>query len=98
MDLDKPIYVQIGHFLWNILHGSLGVDAITGVPITTLVYATLPHTIILAVSSLLLAILVGVPVGVYSATHSNSLPDRILSVVSISATTIPSYVAGLLQR
>jgi peptide/nickel transport system permease protein len=96
MDLDKPIYVQIGHFLWNILHGSLGVDAITGVPIATLVEATLPHTIILAFSSLLLAILVGVPIGVYSATHSNSLPDRILSVVSISATTIPSYVAGLL--
>jgi peptide/nickel transport system permease protein len=96
MDLDKPIYVQIGHFLWNILHGSLGVDAVTGVPITKLVDATLPHTIILAVSSLLLAILLGVPVGVYSATHSNSLPDRILSVVSISATTIPSYVAGLL--
>lgn len=56
MDLDKPIYVQIGHFLWNILHGSLGVDAVTGVPITTLVGASLPHTMILAVSSLMLAI------------------------------------------
>ena len=95
MDLDKPIYVQIGHFIWNILHGNLGVDAITGVSITTLVGASLPHTMVLAVSSLLLAILLGVPVGVYSATHSNSLPDRILAIVSISFTTIPSYVAGL---
>jgi peptide/nickel transport system permease protein len=96
MDLDKPVYVQIGHFLWNILHGSLGIDAVTGVPIAKLVGASLPHTIILAVSSLLLAILLGVPIGVYSATHSNTLPDRILSIVSISATTIPAYVAGLL--
>ncbi len=95
MDLDKPIYVQIGRFLWNILHGSLGVDAVTSVPISTLVGASLPHTMILAVSSLLLAILLGVPVGVYSATHSNSLPDRILAIVSISFTTIPSYVGGL---
>ncbi len=95
MDLDKPIYVQIGHFIWNILHGSLGVDAVTSVPITTLIGAALPHTMVLAVSSLLLAILVGVPIGVYSATHSNSLPDRILTIVSISFTTIPSYVAGL---
>lgn len=95
MDLDKPIYVQIGHFLWNILHGSLGVDALTGVPITKLVGASLPHTMILAISSLLLAILLGVPIGMYSATHTNSLPDRILSIVSISLTTIPSYVAGL---
>ncbi len=95
MDLDKPIYVQVGNFLWNVLHGSLGKDAVTGVPISTLVGAALPHTMILAVSSLLLAILLGVPVGVYSATHSNSLPDRILAIVSISFTTIPSYVAGL---
>jgi peptide/nickel transport system permease protein len=97
MDLDKPVYVQVGHFLWNILHGSLGTDAITGVPITKLVGAALPHTMILAVSSLLLAILLGVPIGVYSATHSNSLPDRILAIVSISFTTIPSYVAGLIM-
>ena len=95
MDLDKPIYVQIGHFLWNILHGSLGVDAVTGVPIMTLVGASLPHTMILAVSSLLLSVLLGVPIGMYSATHTNSLPDRILSIVSISLTTIPSYVGGL---
>lgn len=95
MDLDKPIYVQIGHFLWNILHGSLGVDAVTSVPITTLIGASLPHTMILAVSSLLLAILLGVPIGVYSATHPDSLIDRILAIVSISFTTIPSYVAGL---
>jgi peptide/nickel transport system permease protein len=95
MDLDKPVYVQIGHFIWNILHGSLGVDAVTSVPITKLVGASLPHTMILAVSSLLLAIILGVPMGVYSATHSNSLPDRIIAIVSISFTTIPSYVAGL---
>jgi len=95
MDLDKPFYVQIGHFLWNILHGSLGTDAITGVPITKLIGSALPHTMILAVTSLALAILFGIPVGVFSATHPNSLVDRVLAVVSISFTTIPSYVAGL---
>lgn len=95
MDLDKPIYVQIGHFVLNILHGSLGVDVVTGAPITKLVDSALPHTLILAVTSLLLAILLGLPIGVYSATHPNSLPDRILAIVSISFTTIPSYVAGL---
>jgi peptide/nickel transport system permease protein len=96
MELDKPIYVQIGHFLWNILHGSLGVDAVTGVPIMTLIDSSLPHTMILATSSLLLAVLLGIPIGMYSATHTNSLPDRILSIVSISLTTIPSYVGGLI--
>ena len=95
MDLDKPIYVQIGRFVWNLLRGSLGVDAVTGAPINKLVRSALPHTLILAISSLGLAILFGIPMGVYSATHPNSTADRILAVLSISFTTIPSYVAGL---
>jgi peptide/nickel transport system permease protein len=95
MDLDKPVYVQIGRFLWNLLRGSLGTDAVTGAPINKLVGSALPHTLILALSSLGLAILFGIPMGVYSATHPNSLVDRILAVLSISFTTIPSYVAGL---
>jgi peptide/nickel transport system permease protein len=70
-------------------------DAVTGAPINKLVRSALPHTLILAVSSLGLAILFGIPMGVYSATHPNSLADRILAVLSISFTTIPSYVAGL---
>lgn len=95
MDLDKPIYVQVGNFIWNILHGSLGVDAITGAPITKLISGALPHTLILAITSLSLAVLLGIPMGVFSATHPNSWVDRILAMVSISLTTIPSYVAGL---
>jgi peptide/nickel transport system permease protein len=95
MDLDKPIYVQVGHFLLNILHGSLGVDAITGAPITKLISNALPHTLILAITSLGLAILFGIPMGVYSATHPNSLIDRFVAIISISLSTIPSYVAGL---
>lgn len=95
MDLDKPVYVQIGNFILNIFQGSLGVDAVTGVPITKLIGSALPHTLILAVTSLSLAILFGIPMGVFSATHPNSLADRILAIISISFTTIPSYVAGL---
>ncbi len=95
MDLDKPFYVQIGRFVWNILHGSLGTDAVTGAPITKLVGSALPHTMILAFTSLLLSVLLGIPIGVFSATHPNSLVDRILAIISISFTTIPSYVAGL---
>jgi peptide/nickel transport system permease protein len=95
MDLDKPIYVQIWNFVLNIFRGSLGTDAVTGAPITKLIRSALPHTLILAVTSLSLAILFGIPMGVFSATHPNSLADRILAIISISFTTIPSYVAGL---
>jgi peptide/nickel transport system permease protein len=95
MDLDKPVYVQVGKFLWQIAHLDLGTDVFTSVPISRLIGSALPHTLILAFSSLLLAVIVGIPLGVYSATHPDSWLDRSLAVISISFTTIPSYVAGL---
>jgi peptide/nickel transport system permease protein len=95
MDLDKPVYVQVGNFVWNVLHGSLGVNVFTGMPINRLVATALPHTIILAVTSLALAIALGVPMGIFSATHPNSWVDNVMAVISMSLTTIPSYVAGL---
>lgn len=95
MDLDKPIPVQVGNFLWNVLHGSFGSDVFTGRSIGMLVRSALPHTLVLAWVSLGLAVLIGIPLGVYSATHPDSWLDRITAVVSISFITVPSYVGGL---
>lgn len=95
MDLDKPVYVQVGNFLWGVLHGDLGTDIFTGRSINMLVGSMLPHTLILAWISLTLAVIIGIPLGVYSATHPDSWLDRITAVISISFITIPSYVAGL---
>lgn len=95
MDLDKPVHVQVAKFLWRVLHGDLGTDVFTGVSINRLVGAALPHTIILALTSLGTAVLIGVPLGVFSATHPDSWLDRLTAVLSISFTTIPSYVGGL---
>ncbi len=96
MELDKPIYIQVAHFIWNALHGDLGKDFWTGRPIAQAIGDVLGHTIILALSSLGLAVILGIPLGVFSATHPNSWIDRILAVTSISFITIPSYVAALL--
>jgi peptide/nickel transport system permease protein len=95
MDLDKSIPVQVGNFVWNVLHGSFGTDVFTGRPINMLVGSALPHTLILAWGSLGLAVLIGLPLGVYSATHPDSWLDRITAIISISFITIPSYVGGL---
>ncbi len=95
MDLGQPPWVQVGHFFLNLLHGSLGTDIFSGQPINRLVGSVLIHTLILAWASLGLAVLIGIPLGVYSATHPNSWLDRIAAVLSISFITTPSYVAGL---
>jgi peptide/nickel transport system permease protein len=95
MDLDKPVLHQLGLALWSLARGDLGTDIFTGRSISELIGAALPHTLILAWTSLTMAAIIGIPLGVYSATHPDSWLDRITAVTSISFITIPSYVAGL---
>jgi peptide/nickel transport system permease protein len=95
MHLDKPVLEQIRLALWSLFRLDLGTDLFTGRPIAQLVAAALPHTLILAWSSLALAVLVGIPLGVYSATHPDSWLDRLTAIISISFITVPSYVGGL---
>ena len=95
MDLDQPVHVQLLHFFWNALHGDLGRDFFSRQPVVTLIGNALPHSVILAVTSLALAVLLGVPLGVFAATRPNSWIDRLLGIVSISTISMPTYLAGL---
>lgn len=95
MNLDKPILQQIQISLVNLVRGDLGTDIFTGRRISMLIQSALPHTLILAWTSLSLAVVLGVPLGVYSATHPDSWLDRFTAIISISFITVPSYVGGL---
>jgi peptide/nickel transport system permease protein len=95
MGLNKPIPTQVWDFVVNAFQGNLGRDFITHLPVTSLVGSALPHTIVLAVAGLGLAIVLGVPLGVYAATRPNTWVDRATAVFSISLITMPAYVAGL---
>jgi peptide/nickel transport system permease protein len=95
MDLDEPIPVQVWNFVVNAIQGDLGRDFVSQVSVIDLIGAALPHTIVLAVTSLALATLVGVPLGVYAATRPNTWIDRITGVISVSFITLPAFVAGL---
>jgi peptide/nickel transport system permease protein len=96
MELDQPVYTQVGHFMINAAQGDLGVDFVTDTSVMELVMQALPPTLTLAALSLILAAVFGIPLGVLSATRPNSLLDRITGVFSVSMITIPPYVAGLL--
>jgi peptide/nickel transport system permease protein len=96
MMLDEPFYIQLGAFLANTLRGDLGRDVLNELPVTGLVLQALPYTVILALLSILLASVIGIPLGTYAAGYRNSLVDRITAFVSVSFITIPPFVAGLL--
>jgi peptide/nickel transport system permease protein len=95
MNLDKSAPEQVLRYADSLLHGDLGTDVFSGRSINSLVAVALPHTLALTFSGLFLALILGIPLGTWSATHPDSLADRITSVLSISLVTIPSYVAGL---
>lgn len=96
MDLDSSVPAQVYHFAANALQGDLGTDFISRVPVSRLIGSALPHTLILAAASLMLAAAIGIPLGVLASTRPNSLGDRLSGIVSISLITVPAYVAGLL--
>ncbi len=96
MLLDEPVYIQLWSFLTGVLQGDLGRDVLNDRPVGTMVMEVLPHTIVLALSSIGLASLVGIPLGAYAAAHRNSFLDRITGFLSVSFITIPNFVAGLL--
>ena len=95
MDLDKPVWEQLGLALWRLARLDMGTDVFTGRAVQELVGAALPHTLILAWTSLALAAFIGIPLGVYSSTHPDSWLDRVTALISISFITVPSYVGGL---
>ena len=96
MDLDKPVPEQVARYLGNAVQGDLGRDFFSGRSVRDIVIETLPHTIVLAISAMLLATLLAIPLGVLAATRPGSAVDRMLAVASIVAISVPSLIAGLL--
>ncbi len=95
MGLDKPVPAQVAQFVENAFQGDLGRDFVSDRPVTSLIRDALPHTIALAVTSLALALLIGIPLGVVAAKRPNGIVDHVTGVFTISMIAMPSYVAGL---
>jgi len=91
MGLDKPIFVQYGLFLKDALRGDLGDSIVTGRPVTTELLTRLPATLELTTFALLIAILVGIPVGVISAVRQYSLLDKTTSVLALTGISMPIF-------
>ena len=96
MNLDESFPMQVWLFLQGAVQGDLGNDFTTREPVTGQILAVLPDTLILAVSGLLLATLIGIPLGVLAATHPGSWLDRVTGAIAIAFTSLPTYVVGLL--
>ncbi len=96
LGLDQPLLVQYARFSLDLLQGNLGISARTSEPVLGEVLARLPATMELAVVSTTLAALIGILVGVVSATRRNSLLDIVLSAMTLFGMSMPVYWLGLM--
>lgn len=76
--LSEPLPVQYVKYLGQLLHGNLGISFTQSVPVSEVLFQRLPWTLLLTGSALLLNILVGIPLGVWTATHARGMLDRVV--------------------
>ena len=96
MGLNLPLHERLFVFFANALRGDLGTDALSGRPVADMVLAALPNTIMLALSAIGLAVLIGIPIGCYAAVRPGSWLDQALAVLSVGLVATPSYVVAIL--
>jgi oligopeptide transport system permease protein len=94
--LDKPFFEQFGNFLWGVLHGDLGPSyTYQDRDVTDIILQGLPKTATLGVVAFLIAILIGIPLGMAAALRQNSIIDYISVFFSTLFASIPGFVLGI---
>ncbi|MBF8190637.1 ABC transporter permease [Nonomuraea sp. K274] len=93
--LDEPVYVQYFHWISNMARGDMGASIRTGQPVSDLLSTALPATAELAVLSLVLALLIGIPLGAMAAVRRGRAVDHVSNGFSLVGLSIPNFWFGL---
>ena len=93
--LDKPGYVRFWNWLQGAVVGDLGYSRTYKVPVEQIIAGPLVNTFILSFCSLVLALLIAVPLGVFSAVKKNSIIDYIVNFMAFAGISIPSFWLGI---
>ena len=96
LGFNKPLYVQYGLWVWNLVHLNLGFSYKLNQPVTALIGQRLPKTLFLVGSSLVLAVIIAVPLGIWSAVHRNLADDYVLTGLSFIFYSMPTFLLGIL--
>lgn len=96
LGLDDPWYIRLGTYFWNLLHGDMGMSIFQNAPVSEIILGRLGATIELAVVALLLAIIIGVTLGVLAANRQGGIVDAIAMLVAQFGISIPVYWLALL--
>jgi len=95
LGLDEPFYVQFGKFVGNAVQGNFGISLRLGRPVSQLLIERLPATLELAMTAAIIGLMVGIPVGVYTALKRNSIVSKMLLTGSLIGVSLPNFLIGI---
>jgi peptide/nickel transport system permease protein len=98
MGLDKPLYLQYASYLRQLASGQFGRSLIESRDVGAILSERLPATLELVICSLVLAVVLGVPLGILSATHRNGLLDQASRLASLTGVSFPGFWAALMLQ
>ena len=96
MGLNDPILVRYFRYLGGVLKGDLGTSYFTKKPVFGDILQRFPYTVLLVVISMLLAMVIGIPIGVYAATHQYTWKDNMSIVLSLFCVSMPNFWFALI--
>jgi len=96
LGLDKPMWVQYFSFLYGALHGDLGRSFVYSTPALKLILERMPATLELALAAMLIAIVLGIPLGLWAGLKPNSVAGRSIMAGSILGFSLPTFWVGLM--
>jgi peptide/nickel transport system permease protein len=96
LGLDRPFIVQFWHFLLNAVQGNFGLSLRLGAKVSRLIGERFPATLELSVVAALLALLVGVPMGVYAALRRGTFTSQVFMTLSLLGVSLPTFLIGIL--
>ncbi|MCA0918784.1 ABC transporter permease [Pseudooceanicola nanhaiensis] len=97
LGLDRPMIVQFFSYMGGVLTLDLGQSYVRGMPVLDLVMSRVPATLLLMVTSLALAVLAGILLGILSSTRYGSLLDRVMSIISLLLYSTPHFWLALMM-
>jgi peptide/nickel transport system permease protein len=96
LGLDQPFVVQFGHFLVNAVQGEFGLSLRQGAKVSRLIAERFPATLELALVAAVLALALGIPMGVYAALRRGTWLSQVFMTVSLLGVSLPTFLIGIL--
>ena len=96
LGLDQPFFVQFWHFLANAVQGEFGLSLRQGAKVSRLIAERFPATLELSMVAALLALLIGIPMGVYAALKRGTFLSQVFMTLSLLGVSLPTFLIGIL--